>query len=136
MEPAGINYLAILVSAVAYMVIGAIWYSPVLFGNAWLKGIGKTKEEVAAQSAAWKYVWALIMAFIAAYGIARIMLWTGGNSITDGLIIAILAGVCFILTAFTVNDNFEGRSMGLSFINVFFHIVSLAVIGIIIGAWR
>jgi hypothetical protein len=136
MEPAGINYLAVLVSAVAYMIIGALWYSPILFGNAWMKGIGKTKEEITAQSAAWKYIWALAMSFIAAYGIARIMLWTGGNSITDALLIAILAGICFILTTFTVNDNFEGRPMGLSFINVFYHVVGFIVMGIIIGAWR
>ena len=43
MESMGINYWAVLVAGVAYMVLGAIWYTPALFGNAWLKAIGKTK---------------------------------------------------------------------------------------------
>jgi len=43
-----INFLSILIAAVAYMVLGALWYSPILFGDAWTKGIGKTKAQIAA----------------------------------------------------------------------------------------
>ena len=42
----GINIWAVLVSIVAMMVIGALWYSPVLFGNTWLRLIGKKPEEI------------------------------------------------------------------------------------------
>ena len=39
------NYLAVLAGAVISLAIGALWYSPPLFGNAWLALIGKTKEQ-------------------------------------------------------------------------------------------
>jgi hypothetical protein len=136
MEPVTINYLAVIVSAVAYLVVGALWYSPVLFGSAWMKGIGKTKEQVTADASPLNYIFSLITSFIAAYGIARIMVWSGGNSIADGVTTAIVVGVCFVLTAMWINDTFEKRRRGLTLINVLYHLVGLVIAGIIIGAWR
>jgi len=131
-----INYLAVIVAAVAYFVIGALWYSPVLFGKTWMKGIGKTPEQMAGGSAILNYLMGLITAFIASYGVARVMLWSGRSSIGDGIITGVLVGVCFVLATMLMNDIFEKRPKGLTAINVLFHIVGLVVAGIIIGAWH
>ncbi len=88
MEPVAINYLAVIVAAVAYLIIGWLWYSP-LFGSAWMKAIGKTKEQVAADASAVNYIVALITSFIASYGIARIMLWYGGDTMRDGIMVGV-----------------------------------------------
>ena len=32
-----INWLAILVAAISAFVVGGIWYSPIMFSNAWMK---------------------------------------------------------------------------------------------------
>ncbi len=130
-----INYWAVLVAALAYMILGAIWYSPALFGGAWMRGIGKTKEQVAAGFSPVKFLWALIGSFIAAYGIARIMSWAGGNSPADGLMVGLLAAICFVLTAMTVNDIMENRPRSLTVINVLYHIIGFALMGLIIGVW-
>lgn len=135
MEPAGINYLAVVVAALAYMVLGAIWYSPLLFGQAWMQGIGKSKEQVAADSSPANYIGALVMSFIAAYGIARLMLWTGRDTIADGIVLGLFIGVCFVLTSMGVNDLFEGRRKSLTVINIVYHITGLILVGVIIGAW-
>jgi hypothetical protein len=136
MAHTAINYLAVMVAGVAYMVVGAFWYTPGLFGNAWMKGIGKTKEQVKADFSPFKMVWAIIFSLIAAYGIARILSWTGGDSVKDGILVGLLVGVCFVLTSFGVNDVFEGRPKGLTVINILYHLVGLVIAGIIIGAWR
>ena len=133
-QTASINYLAVIVAAIAYMVLGAIWYSPILFGNAWMTGVGKTKEQLAAGGPI-KYFWGLVFSFIAAYGIARLMLWTGRDTVADGIVIGLLAGICFVMTTMGVNDTFEGRPSGLTVINILYHIVGFLVLGIIIGAW-
>ena len=131
-----INYLAVIAGAVAYLIIGAIWYCPALFGSAWMKGIGKTKEQLAGGSAALTYILLLILGFIASYGIARIMIWSGGSTITDGIMTGLVVSVCFVLATFFMNDILEKRPAGLTFINVLFHIVALIVAGIIIGVWH
>lgn len=40
------NFLAILVAALVSLPIGFIWYNPKVFGNAWMKSIGKSREEL------------------------------------------------------------------------------------------
>lgn len=135
MEPVGINYLAVLIGAVAYMTLGALWYSPVLFAKAWMKGIGRTKEQVESGASPINYVVGLVTAFIASYGIARIMLWTGRHSIADGIVIGLFIGICFVFTSLGVNDTFEKRPKLLTAINVLYHTLGFIIIGIIIGAW-
>ena len=46
LEILDLNAWAILAATVAGMVIGAAWYSPLLFGKAWLTALGKTEEEL------------------------------------------------------------------------------------------
>ena len=41
-----VNYWAILVSGVAAVVIGAVWYSPGVFGKAWMQLVGFKKEDM------------------------------------------------------------------------------------------
>ncbi len=134
-EMPGINWLAVVVAAIAYMVLGAIWYAPPVFGNAWAKGIGKTVDQIKADFSPVNYAVALVTAFIAAYGVARLLLWTGGAGLTDGLIMGIFVGVCFVLTSFGVNDRMEGRPTGLTVGNVLYHLIGLGVVGIILGVW-
>ncbi len=46
-----ISYTLIILAAVVQFVLGALWYSPILFGNTWMKIMGAekfTKEEIAA----------------------------------------------------------------------------------------
>lgn len=136
MDVPSMNYLAIAVAAVAYMVLGALWYSPALFGAAWMKGIGKTKEQVAADFSPVNYIIALVLSFIAAYGIARIMYWTNGYEINQAIKISVLVGICFVLTSMGVNDRFEKRPWGLTLLNILYHLISFVIIGIIISVWR
>lgn len=135
MEMGTVNFFSVIVAALAYMILGAVWYSPMLFGNAWMRGIGKTKEQVTADFSPVNYVWALIASFVAAYGIARIMVWTGRSSIPEGIVIGLLAGICFVLATMGVNDVFEKRPKTLTLINALYHISGFIVVGIIMGAW-
>jgi hypothetical protein len=135
-QAVGINYLAVVVAAAAYMALGAIWYSPALFGKAWMKGIRKTEAQVRADSKPSNYVLGLLMSFLAAYGIARVMAWKGGASVGDGILIALVTGICFVFAPFVSNDQFEGRPGGLTVVNVLYHLAGFVVMGIILGLWR
>ena len=41
-----LNYVAVLAAALVGLFLGAFWYSPLAFGNAWLRALGKSKEEL------------------------------------------------------------------------------------------
>ena len=135
MEAHGINYLAVLVAAIAYMALGALWYSPPVFGNLWMRLIGKTREQVAADFTPLNYLWGIIAAFLSSYGLARLMLWTGFTEVADTLKLALLIAISFVLAAMWVNDSFEARPRALTLVNVVYHAVGLIVVALILGAW-
>ena len=41
-----LNYWAIIVATLAGMIVGALWYSPLMFSGTWLRLIGKTSDEI------------------------------------------------------------------------------------------
>ena len=43
-----VNYLAILVATIAAAVLGMVWYSPALFGKAWMKLVGMSQKDLEA----------------------------------------------------------------------------------------
>lgn len=136
MEPLTINYWAVVVAGLAYTILGAVWYSTALFGNVWMAGIGKSKEQVQADFSALNIFWAFVGSCIAAYGLARVMIWSGEMSIGRGIMVSLVAGVCFVFVAMGVNDLFEKRPMQLFFINVLYHLISFVAMGIILGVWQ
>ena len=40
-----VNWLAVIVGAVASFALGALWYSPKIFGKKWMEGVGLTPED-------------------------------------------------------------------------------------------
>lgn len=96
MPAVDINYLAVLLAAVAYMVVGALWYSPLLFGNKWMALVGKTKEQMdgAGKAMAMAMVGALVTAFV----LAHFLTYAGADSLGTALQTAFWAWLGFSAT--------------------------------------
>src|SRR5215472_7075497 len=45
-----VNYLAVLVAAIAVFLLGGLWYSPLLFAKKWIALMGKPEDELKAAS--------------------------------------------------------------------------------------
>jgi hypothetical protein len=121
---------------VVYFLFGALWYSKGIFGNAWMQGIGKSKEQLEAGFSPWKLVWTFVGSLLAAYGLARIMSWIPGATLSTGIMVGLLAGICFIFAPMSINDVMEGRPCKLTVINIIYHMIGFVLMGIVIGAWR
>lgn len=136
---ADINYLAVLVSAVASMILGSLWYSPILFGNAWMKagGIGKREMDRAKSRGMWKlYLSAFIGALITAGVLACLISYSGADNLSDGIKIGFLAWIGFVATALLGNVLWEGKNLKYYAITVVYHLVNLEIASIIISLWR
>lgn len=71
-----INYVAVLVAALASIVVGAVYYSPPVLGKVWMKMIGM-KPADAKKGAGMGYVLGAIAALITAYVLAHILSLAG-----------------------------------------------------------
>lgn len=136
MPESEVNYLAVLVVSIIGMVIGGLWYAPFLFGKAWMRGVGKTQEEVAADYSPVKLVGAFVGCFVTGYALARILGWADISGWLDGALVGLLCGVGF-LTAFNgVNYWMEHRPLKLFLVNNLHELTFITIAGAVLGAWR
>lgn len=129
------NYLAILVATVSTFLLGGLWYSPALFGRAWMREIGVNHEALAGKGnfgriMGLSFVLELIMAFNLAAFIGP------KASLAFGTFAGAAAGFGWVALAFGVTYLFERKSLCLFFINAGYHGVAFTIMGAIIGAWH
>jgi hypothetical protein len=135
MEKPYINHLAVFVCALLSLVIGGLWYSPLLFFKAWQKQSGLSDEQVAKASLAKTYSLTLVLAWIISYNLAFFL----GDSKTNwrwGLAAGLLAGVGWASTMFMIVSLFEQRSLKYMLINCGYITVYFGLIGFVLGIWR
>lgn len=135
MEKLYLNHLAVFVCALLSLVVGGLWYSPLLFFKAWQKESGLSDEQVARANPIKTYSLTFVLAWIISYNLAFFL----GDSKTDwrwGLTAGLLAGVGWAGTMFTVISLFEQKSLKYVLINCGYIIVYFALIGLVLGSWR
>ncbi|MDX1479866.1 MAG: DUF1761 domain-containing protein [Saprospiraceae bacterium] len=135
MEDMYINHLAVIVAAVASFAVGALWYGPPLFFNAWKKANGLTDEDLARANPVRNYGISFILALIICYNLAFFL----SDADTDwvwGATAGLLAGFGWAAAAFMTIALYEMRSMKYILINVGYIIVYFTLAGFIIGIWR
>jgi hypothetical protein len=131
-----INWLHVLVAALAYFMLGALWYSP-LFGKKWVAyqniniNAADAKKGV-AQIMIGSFVWM----FIAAAGLAILAYYMQIVSFGSGAKLGLLTGVCFSASAISVTYLYVKKPFGLHLIDGFYHIIGQLIAGAIIGGWQ
>src|SRR5437868_3361495 len=68
-----INYLAVIICAIIFMIIGFLWYSPILFAKPWMKLVEKTEKDLKNGAKPHLYVGAFIMALLTNYVLANVI---------------------------------------------------------------
>ena len=130
---AELNWLAILVAAVAAFILGGLWYSPKLFGNAWMQDVGLTEESAAESNMALIFGGAFVLILIAAVFLGTAI---GSSDWRGGLHTGLVGGIAWGATAYGVTYLFERRPLRLFLVNAGYNIVLFALMGGIIGAWN
>lgn len=144
MQLGTINWLAVLVAALSSFVVGGIWYSPGLFGKAWMKDNQLTEEDVKKGSKSKVFGWTLIFSLLMAANLGMFLApapegCTGQCApevnMAWGATAGFLAGI-WTFCAIAIHSLFEQKPWRVILINGFYSIVSLTLMGAIIGVWR
>ena len=134
-----INYPAVAASAVAYWVLGAVWYSRLLFERPFIALKGYTPEEVAAiraSSHAWEIGGAFLASLVLAYVLAHFVKFTGAETAGTGALTGFWLWLGFVVTTNLETVIFEQRPLGLYLINNGYHLVGLLGMGALLAVWR
>ena len=131
-----VNWLAVLVGALAYFFLGAIWYSA-LFRNAWIKATGANMNNPDGRKGfASIMIGSFITIVITSIGLALIITRLHTNGWMTGCKIGLIAGVCFSAATICNSYLYEKRPIALSAINSLYNIVGCVLAGIIIAVWK
>lgn len=133
MESADINWIAVVVSALVPMVLGALWYSPVLFARPWMAAVGRTPEEL--NMSAVGYVISAIGALLAATTLGYIIDWAEADELIDGVFVGGSVWLGFVATTLAVNTYFGGRPRSLWLIDNGYQLISFVIMGAILAVW-
>jgi len=134
MDFSSLNFIAISIAAVSSFVLGGLWYSPLLFGNTWMRETGITEESAKNQNMAKKFGLAFVASFIIALNLA--MFLGAQSTLQTGIFYGFLAGFGWVAMSFAINDLFEQRSFRLFAINAGYHTVGFTIMGAIVGVWH
>ncbi|MEQ1493533.1 MAG: DUF1761 domain-containing protein [Terricaulis sp.] len=128
-----INWLAVIAAAASSFVLGGFWYGA-LFGNAWLKAAGLTREHAMGGNKPLMFGGTFVLSLIAS---ATFAMFLGPDvNATTGTLYGALWLSCWVATSYGISYLFERRPLALWLINGGYHTVQFTLIGLILGAWR
>lgn len=130
-----INYIVVLIVAVVNYVIGAIWYSPALFGPRWMLAVGKSEQDLKRTNMGVAYAGAFISAVMMAYVLALFIGFAQAKTILSGAGIGLWAWVGFVAAPKLSNYLFSSWPRDLYLINNGYQLVSLLVMGALLAVW-
>jgi Protein of unknown function (DUF1761) len=137
-----INYVAVLIAAVAAFVIGFLAHGPIA-GKLWMRlaNVHMTGNEKMSDMYG-KMLWNFLANVVTAYALAIVYLvlstssFGGGPSIWNGIFSGLLVWFGFLATATSIDVIWMGKSFKLWFFEVCSSLVVMIAMGIIIAALR
>lgn len=129
-----VNWLAVVIAVVASMIIGAVWYSKLLFQKQWVAEIGKTEKELKSVASP-GYAVAVVCGIIEAVFLSLLIEVMGSATALEGALAGLMVWVGFIGTTSLLSHIFQARSLKLWAIDYGNQLVVIVVMGAIIAGW-
>lgn len=141
MDFSGINFLAVVVAAIAAFVIGFLWHGP-LFGKQWLAMMNVPQSEVDAMRAKGMgpmiptMIAALVQQLIIALVTAHLANALGIVGAVPAILFAVVLWLGYLAMPMLNGVLWERRKMDLYLFNIGYHLVSLVAVSLIVVLWR
>ena len=131
---AGLNFLAILIAALAAFAWGALYYTSL--SKQWLAAVGLSKEQIQTARSPMPFVISFVALAIMAWVLAGTLGHLGPGQVTvkNGIISGLFLWLGFIATTVFVNNAYPGRKYSLSVIDSIHWLGVVVIEGAVIGA--
>jgi hypothetical protein len=129
------NYGAVFVAALAYWVLGAVWYG-FLFSKPWMALEHITEEQASSMNPVWPYVITFLLNLLIAFVLAQICIWRNADTAARGAAVGVLMWIGFVGPVTYTTYMYEMRPKELFAINEFYPLAGLCLMGAILGLWK
>jgi mannose/fructose/N-acetylgalactosamine-specific phosphotransferase system component IID len=135
-----VNLWAVLGSAAATMVIGFLWYSPVLFAKPWMVAMGYDPEDKAKiaemqKSAGPMYGVSFLASMLSAFVLGKLIFHLAISTPLYGMKVGFAVWLAFVMTVQLTDKLFGNRPLKLFLINTGYQLVCYLAMGAILGKW-
>lgn len=131
-----VNWLAVILATASSMVVGSVWYAKPVFGRTWMKLVGKSDKDL-GQGAGQAIGLTVVVSFVTAYVLAHVAYLShnffGNSFLQDSLTTAFWLWLGLTAARFITHDVFERRPAKLTLLNIGHELVTLLVMGLVIG---
>ena len=128
-----LNWLAVIVAAVAWFAFSAIWYSVPPLSNAWLRAAKVTPGD--GPPLVTLLVPTFIGYLVTTVVIALLAQAVGASELIDGLTLGIVLGIGFGVIGALVVQIYEQKSGSYWLINGINAIIAYSIVAIIVTVW-
>lgn len=132
-----LNWLAVIVATIAFFALGAIWYAPAVFGDAWMRSSGFQMPEGEKPGASF-YIGPFITCLIATIAIGMLAAATGSDTVGEGIVLGVVAGFGIAASALFVTGYFDPQKpepMVWVAIVSGYQLVGLTLAAVILSLW-
>ena len=141
MQILGIRVLPVVVAAVACMILGFLWYSPVLFAKPWMILMGydpndKAKLAEMQKNAGPSYAMSLVASILSAIVLGKILEVADVRTALYGMEIGLAIWLGIVTTVQFTGALFSKQPFKLYLINTGYQAVCYVAMGAILGGWR
>ena len=133
-----LNWLAVIVSGIAYWLLGALWFSA-LFGSTWsaeMQKIGIKIQPPQGGRMAAMYITTLLYNVLAALGVGILQVALGVTSMPSALKVGLVLGLLFAAVTQLQTTLWEGRSVKLMLIDALYPVLGILLCSAILVLWR
>jgi hypothetical protein len=131
-----LNWIAVLLGGLGYFLLGALWYSKVLFAPAWIRLCKiDVNDPKVKQGVALIMITSVLWMMLTALGLAILRERLAIHGWQSGMKLGLLTGILFGASSISISYLYERRPMGLYFINGGYTILGHIIAATIICAW-
>lgn len=130
-----IDYPAVLSAAVAYFFLGAVWYSPAVFGRIWMREMNLSDKDGRKANIMPALAGSLLCTLLSAVILQFLITTVYADDALLGANVGLIAGVGFVTPCIMTNCLYENRSLRFLMISAGYHVTGLVLMGAILGAW-
>ena len=134
-----VNALAVLVAAVLTMVLGAVWYSPVLFAKQWMAAQGHTPEaleQMKRKGMIRAYAVSFLCYLVTAYVVALFAAYMQAMSFAQGLWLGFLVWLGFAATIGLTGNMFSRKPIAAWVIDAGYQLAYLLIMAVVLTLWH
>ena len=123
------NWVTIIAASVVAFAVGAVWYSPPVFGKIYSAVAGKMPSPPTLALS-------FLLTIVSASMLAVVVSWTGAAGFSNGVLVGVVGWAAYAGATNVANMAFEPNRSKLTVVNSGFQLIQFVILGAAIAHWR